>query len=188
MGARPQDNVAPAAKGPRQALLWLLDRRRRYYLLCAASAAVWAIIAYGLAGGGMGRGMWGGLVAAPLIGLVVGAIYNRAYRWSLAGRLAMSLLTLYVAVLGFGLACGVFDCLRGLPGGRPRDSFEVIYQGAWAALYAVTCTGFVALLWPLAQLNHWFVGRLAGRHRQSTRPPDAGRTAPDTARETRRDP
>jgi len=145
----------------------------RYNLLCLASGGVWASIAC-LLGCGMGPPwIWGPIVVSPLIGVVAGAIYLPAYRFPIAGRLAMSLLTLYLSAALFGLAWGITDAVgaMGDAGGR-RNTIEVVYQGLVGTFYGVTFTGFVVLLWPLAHLNHWFVGRFTGHPLTSTGPPD----------------
>lgn len=134
----------------------------RYYALCAASGGAWAIIAYVIGHQAMQRIIWGGMVVSPLIGLGVGALYRPAYRFPAAARFAMSLLTLYVAAALFGLASGLFDAARGLPGGARRITSAVILQDISGTLWGLTFTGYVAVLWPLAHLNHWFVGRLTG--------------------------
>ena len=54
---------------------------RRYYLLFAASEMVWAVIAYLITGGIRGAAFWGGLVSAPIVGIVAGMIYWPVYRY-----------------------------------------------------------------------------------------------------------
>ena len=137
---------------------------KRYALLCAVSGIGWAVIAYFIAGRLGGAALWGGLVTAPLVGVIAGWVYRPVHRWRWPGRLAMSLLTLYLSALLFGLAWGITDALQGLPGGASRSSIGVVYQTIFATLYGVTATGFVVFLWPLAHLNHWLVGHLAGHH------------------------
>ena len=137
---------------------------KRYHLLCAVSGMGWAVIAYYMGGTWRGSAFWGGLVSAPLIGVVVGMIYRPAYRFPFFGRVAMSLLTLYLSAVLFGVAWGVTDAIQGLPGGVPRNTIEVVYQGVAATFFGVTATGFVVFLWPLAHLNHWFVGKFVGGH------------------------
>lgn len=140
--------------------------KSRYYSLCAASGGVWAAIAYVIGHQPLPRGIiWGGIVVSPLIGLAVGAVYRPAYRSSATARVAMSLLTLYVAAALFGLAVGVFDAGQGVYGAGTRSSGEVICQGLVGTVWGLTFTGYVVILWPLAHLNHRLVGRLA-------RPPD----------------
>jgi hypothetical protein len=137
------------------------------WLFCAASGCVWALIAYGLASTQMPRTIWGGLLVAPLVGLAVGALGRAFPERSRGGRLARSLVTLYVAVLLFGLACGLFDVWRGLPNGTARDPGEVVLQSVQAVLWGVTFTGYVLFLWPLAHLNHGLLERF---RRSSDRP------------------
>lgn len=143
---------------------------KRYVLLCAVSGMGWAVIAYFIAGRLGGAALWGGLVTAPLIGVIAGRVYRPVHRWRWPGRLAMSLLTLYLSAVLFGLAWGITDALQGLPGGASRNSIEVVFQTIVATLYGVTATGFVVFLWPLAHLNHWLVGHLAG-HDDVSGPP-----------------
>jgi len=143
---------------------------KRYALLCAVSGIGWAVIAYFIAGRFGGAGLWGGLVTAPLIGVIAGGVYRPAHRWRWPGRLAMSLLTLYLSALLFGLAWGITNSIQGLPGEEPRNSYDVVSQTIFATFYGVTATGFVAFLWPLVHLNHWLVGHLA-RHPAAGGPP-----------------
>ena len=43
---------------------------KRYHLLCAVSGMGWAVVAYYMGGTWRGSAFWGGLVSAPLIGLL----------------------------------------------------------------------------------------------------------------------
>ncbi|MGE4615381.1 MAG: hypothetical protein AAEJ46_13685 [Planctomycetota bacterium] len=151
---------------------------KRYALLCAVSGMGWAVIAYFIAGRLGGAALWGGLVTAPLIGVIAGWVYRPVHHWRWPGRLAMSLLTLYLSALLFGLAWGITDALQGLPGGASRNSIGVVYQTIFATLYGVTATGFVVFLWPLAHLNHWLVGHLAGHH-TAAGPPSSRSGSPE---------
>lgn len=137
---------------------------RHYYLLCATSGLLWAVIAYLIADGWGGAAFWGGFASAPLIGVVAGKIYRPVYRFPFSRRVAMSLLSLYISSTLFGLAWGITDVIQGLPGGVERNLIEVVYEAIAATFYGVTATGFVAFLWPLAHLNHWLVGRCVGHH------------------------
>ncbi|MEC9476779.1 MAG: hypothetical protein VX764_07055 [Planctomycetota bacterium] len=138
-----------------------MARKNRYFLLCVVSGLVWAVIADQIAPSWRGSAFRGGLLSTPLVGVVAGLVYLPAYRFAVAGRVMMSLLTLYLSTLLFGLAWGVTDALQELPGQAMRNSVEVVYQAIAASFYGVTMTGFVLLLWPLAFFNHWLVGRLA---------------------------
>jgi len=129
----------------------------RYYWLSIASGCAWAIIAYVLSFGAFGSNIIGGLVAAPLIGLLVSIIYRPAYKLSKVWQVFLSLGTLYLAVAMFGLAAGFYDAFwRGIPN---RGITEVIFQMVVAAIMGITITGFVVLLWPLAYFNHKLLGR-----------------------------
>ena len=161
----PQHNTDPTDTQNRQ-WPWSSEALRIYLLLCIVSSALWAILAW-LLSGGQSRGLLGGIMAAPLVGLVAGLIYLPAYRWSLAGRVALSLVTLYLGALLFGLACGLWDTLNGIPG-KPRNTVEVVCQNVVMTLYGLTMTGFFAFLWPLAYANHWALGRAAQRTSQLT--------------------
>ena len=151
-----------SADQPARHAPWSSEALRIYFLLCTASSALWTILAWLLIGEYY-RGLLGGIMAAPLIGLVAGLVYLPAYRWSLTARLALSLVTLYLGAILFGLACGAWDALSGIPGKPGRDPIEVVSQNVVMTLYGVTMTGFVAFLWPLAYANHWALGRAAQR-------------------------
>jgi hypothetical protein len=133
-----------------------------YYLLCAVSGCVWAGIAWLIGHKGFGSFLWGGIVASPLIGVIVGLIYRPAYRLSTTKRAWLSLLTLYMAVTLFGLAIAVFDLAFGDPA---RGHMEGILQTTLAVWWGVTLTGYVVVLWPLAYLNHWLLGSMLDLHR-----------------------
>ena len=122
-----------------------------------------AAIAYVIGHQPMPRSIiWGGIAVSPLIGLAVGALYRPANKLSGPARVTMSLFTLYVAAALFGLAAGLLDALLGLPGGKPRQVGEVIYQTIVGTLWGITFTGYVVILWPLAYFNHRLVSRHAG--------------------------
>jgi hypothetical protein len=69
-----------------------------------------------------------------------------------------------------GLAWGISDAARGLPGGA--STLGCVYQGLVATFDGVTFTRFVVFLWPLASLNHWFAGRFTWHPLTSTGTPD----------------
>lgn len=64
------------------------------------------------------------------------------------------------------------ETCRGKIKGLQRNTIPVIFQGLAGTFYGVTATGFVGFLWPLAHLNHWFVGRVARCHLQPLQGPD----------------
>jgi hypothetical protein len=130
-----------------------MEDRMRYYWLSLLSGCVWAAIALILASGAFGELIVGGLIAAPFIGLLVGLLYRPAYRLPKAAQAFGALLTLYLAVALFGLAVGAFDALwRDIP--DRTGTGEVILQAMLAALWGVTFSGYVLLLWPLSFFNH----------------------------------
>jgi len=57
---------------------------KRYVLLCAVSGMGWAVIAYFIAGRLGGAALWGGLVTAPLIGVIAGWVYRTGPSLALA--------------------------------------------------------------------------------------------------------
>ena len=105
---------------------------RHYYLLCATSGLLWAVIAYLIADGWGGAAFWGGFASAPLIGVVAGKIYRPVYRFPFSGRVAMSLLSLYISSTLFGLAWGITDAIKNDVSGTDktthRFSFDVIFS------------------------------------------------------------
>lgn len=128
----------------------------KYQALCAASGVVWAGIAWVIGFTQIPGILWGGLLASPVIGIITGAVYAPAYRRSRWVRALCALGTLYLAVSLFGLAVGVADALRDIPG---RSYGELLLQGVLGTLWGVTFTGYVLILWPPAFANHWFLER-----------------------------
>ena len=129
----------------------------RYYWLSVLSGCIWAAIAYVLSFGAFGPNIVGGLLASPLIGLLIGILYRPAYKFPKVGQVFLSLASLYLAVGMFGLAAGFYDaCWRAIPN---RSISEVILQMMIAAVIGITFTGFVLLLWPLAFFNHRLLSR-----------------------------
>ena len=126
--------------------------KAQYYWMSALCGCGWAGLAYLLSWGVFGFNIVGGLIASPFIGLLVGFIYLPAYRLPKVGQVFVSLALLYLAVALFGLAVGMYDAFwRAIP---DRIQSEVILQSAMAALWGVTFTGYLLLLWPLAFFNH----------------------------------
>jgi len=135
-----------------------MPTRTRLYLFCLASGCIWAGVAYLLGHRALGRIIWGGLLASPVIGLSIGLAVRRFHALSTAGRIVVSLVDLYVAACIFGLAAGVFDVFTG---SVSRNAIEVVLQSIIGVLWGVTFTGYVIFLWPLAYLNHALLWRQA---------------------------
>jgi len=98
----------------------------------------------------------GGMLASPLIGLLIGFIFLPAYKLPKFVQFALSLITLYLAVAMFGVAVGLYDASRNIPN---RIATAVILQSIIAAVMGVTFTGYMLVLWPLAFLNHRLLRR-----------------------------
>jgi len=128
----------------------------KYTALCAASGIVWAGIAWLIGFTQIPGLLWCGLLAAPVIGIITGVVYLPAYRHSRWVRALYALGTLYLAVALFGIAVGVADALRDIPG---RSFGGLLLQGVLGTLWGVTFTGYVIILWPLAFANHGFLER-----------------------------
>ena len=138
------------------------QRRRRLVLLSLASGVAWGLIALGLAYTQLHDAVWGGVAAAPVIGLGVGlAACGFAGRpWWV--RALHALAALYAAAAAFGLGVGLWDLfVMDIPGRRP---LAVVLQSIQAVLWGVTFTGYVLFLWPLSYANHALLVR-AGRRR-----------------------
>ena len=132
---------------------------RKYWLLAALAGGLWGLFAYVLALRFMGRIAWGGVLASPLIGLIVARIYLAMYGRSSRIRWLMALVTLYVAAMLFGLGAGIYDAV---PPVANRLTHAVIVQDVLATLWGVTVSGFVLFLWPLTYATHWLLGRVSG--------------------------
>jgi hypothetical protein len=142
----------------------------KYILVYAASGCVWALIAYVLAGAEGGI-IWGGMVASPVIGVLVGLLVQRLQGLSTGSRAVVSLANLYLAACLFGVAVGVYDLATGVnagPGWR-RIPSAVVMQDVLGILWGLTFTGYFLLLWPLSYVNHALVWNLARRDRRNRR-------------------
>lgn len=132
-------------------------RRTRLLELSLVSGVVWGLIGLALGWTHLPAIVWGGVLAAPLIGLCVGLAVPGFERWSGWGRALHALLALYVAAALFGLGVGLWDLLaRDISGRRPG---AVVLQGVYGVLWGTTFTGYVLLLWPLSYANHALIAR-----------------------------
>jgi hypothetical protein len=122
-----------------------------YLALCALSGLVWAMIVYVLGRAAIGSDIWGGIVASPLIGVAVGLLFRRIRLFTRGWRVFLSLLSLYVGAVLFGLAMSVPDVARAHPDQRP---VALVVENIIGMLWGTTLTGYVLFLWPLAYLNH----------------------------------
>ena len=155
-------------------------RYRNAMIRSAISGVIWgaiAILMVMIVGGrfeSLHRVAWGhrgGLLAAPLIGLMVG-LSSRLFRErGLAGRILISLATLYTSAFLFMLA----SSLTALGAGELRQtSLSTAFFDSWnAAVAGITWTGFVVLLGPLAFWNHLWVSRGCVSSTPRSRVPDS---------------
>jgi hypothetical protein len=124
----------------------------------ALSGVGWGLIAYAVGRGIFGRHIWGGVLAAPLIGILIGQLargVDEEPRWI---QIVMSLLQLYVAAACFGAAVTLSGLiLLGLP--RDRALSETLFGTVWIIVWGLTFSGYALVLWPLSLLNHRLVWR-----------------------------
>ena len=131
--------------------------------MSAASGVVWAVIGLIVAWIGNQPHMSlresvvvtaGGAVAAPLIGILMGAA-SRLFGGMPAGiRVVIAGGSLYVAVFLFVVASGLFSSV--LHGRMPQQFWTNSFGVAWVSL---VWTGFFVVLWPLSYANHTLVAR-----------------------------
>ena len=132
-----------------------------YWLLCGASGLVWSLIHPAL----------GGLLHAPfqprmilagaLVGLVVGVIARPWIKAQFPVLIYGSLFNLYVAGALFGFLSMLDEWLSGrVPRGTTfAQALDLSWQCAVRTDVAMTLSMAVVVLWPLAFLNHFVIGR-----------------------------
>jgi hypothetical protein len=129
-----------------------------------ASGCVWALIGLGVTFIGnqpiitlrqAAFTVAGGFIAAPLIGLLMGAVSRPFGHMPIGTRVLVAGASLYVAVLLFVIASGLFSALW--YGRMPRNFWFNCVGIAWASL---VWTWFFIVLWPLAYANHALISRL----------------------------
>jgi FtsH-binding integral membrane protein len=104
----------------------------------------------------------GGIVAAPLIGLLIGSISRRFSDLGGLPRLWIALGNLYFATYLFLLASGVGQVLHGWITERHVQTVQqvLVVNPLMGALWGLTYTGFVIVLLPLSYWNHALIGRV----------------------------
>jgi hypothetical protein len=128
--------------------------------LALLAGVVWGVIGLLLASTALGTSVWGGVAIAPVIGLVIGYAF-RGFRDQGPGvRIALALVSLYLAAGLFGLAAGIADAARPIPN---RDPVAVVVQSVVGVWWGITFTGYLVVLWPLAYLTHTLLGRASPR-------------------------
>lgn len=124
--------------------------------LSALSGCGWGLIAYFIGHAAFGHGIWGGIVAAPLIGVLIGHLSKSIEEKPRPVQVVASLLDLYLAAICFAAATAVFDLAWG-PRHVPFPA--VLMQHVLAVLWGLTLTGYFLVLWPLSFFNHRLVWR-----------------------------
>jgi hypothetical protein len=125
--------------------------RRVLHLLLAGS--LWGGLAWLLGAKAFGPVIWAGILASPLIGLLVGWITQEAFeRLSGVWRGLIVLASVYLGATFFGLAVGIYDWFARHHGIRLLP--VVLVQDVAATWWGVTVTGFILMFWPLAYLTH----------------------------------
>lgn len=120
------------------------------------AGALWGLLAWGLGGKAYGAGLWGGLAAAPFIGVVICAALQGRFEGAVGWRRwAVALVSLYLGATLFALAVGVADAATAH---ASRGAVEVVLEAVVGTWWGVTLTGFLIALWPLAYLTHIVLG------------------------------
>lgn len=119
---------------------------------------VWGAIAYVIGASHVHRPIWGGVIASPAIGVVVGLCFGRLWDGSFGRRVLVALLSLYLAASLFGVGVGVYDAMRDVPG---RAGLEVVIEWVLAILWGLTVGGWFVVLWPLTYATHRVLSRIA---------------------------
>ncbi len=131
--------------------------------MSVASGCVWALI--GLTVAFLGNlpsitlrqaalSVAGGVIAAPVIGLLMGAVSKTFQRMPVEIRILIAGGSLYLGALLFVIASRLFSSL--LYGRMARDFWINSVGVAWAGL---VLTWFFVVLWPLAYANHALISR-----------------------------
>jgi hypothetical protein len=133
----------------------------RVVLFSLLSAAVWATLVVALARP-LGSVLWGGVMAAPVIGLAAGFASALFPSSGIVRRALFSLVSLYAAAAFFGLAMGVYDLALGPNAGAgwQRVPSGVVIQAMLGTLWGLTFGGYLVLFWPLSYANHLLIWRL----------------------------
>ncbi len=124
------------------------------------AGALWGLLAWGLGARAYGPGLWGGVVAAPFIGVAVAAGLQARFEYASGWQRWLTALgSLYLGATLFALAVGITGALTGSP---TRNPLEVVWEAVLGTWWGVTLTGFLIALWPLAYLTHIVLGYADG--------------------------
>ena len=124
------------------------------YIVSAILGACWALVACLAGEFRMSPPVWASVTASPFIGILMGHVGARFWRTAPPRRVAIALLTLYLATALFGFAA---DVRMWIDGAAPRRFFM---ENAYILVWGVTWSGWVIFFWPLAYLSHTLVDRI----------------------------
>lgn len=126
-----------------------------YVILSVLVGCLWGAIGYAVAHQALGPPIWGGVVAAPFIGLAIAFVFRGFRERSPGAKLALSLVSLYLATGLFALAVGLTDAARPIV---HRNGGAVVLQTIFAIWWGTTFTIFLPALWVLAYFTHALLG------------------------------
>jgi hypothetical protein len=147
-----------------------MQRTKKLVAYSLISGCVWAAIGLAIAWlvspvspvrtplGEVPRTFGGGLVAAPVIGVLIGRMSRNFLAFRRPTRLAIALANVYLASLLFLMAVNLPRLFEGHVA-RPRVFSALISGPIFGAIFGLTYTGFVLVLWPLSYANHSLIGR-----------------------------
>jgi hypothetical protein len=137
----------------------LTRQEKIYYLLSAISGILWGGLAYFLGHKLMYPFICGGAIVSPLIGLLIGYVSRSFRREDYLRNAFISLGSLYVSAVLFGISCGFYDLLTRF--WLNRDPIEVVFQAV--APMVIGTTMFIAFLWPLSAITHLTICSLSSK-------------------------
>ena len=123
-------------------------------MLSAASGVVWALIAWFIGNETFSDRIWGGLIMAPWIGILIGRLSRPMQskpRWV---QIVGSLFYLYLAAACFAVGMAV---LSPAMGARTVTFSAALIQHVVAVAWGLTFGGYALVLWPLSFFNHRLV-------------------------------
>ena len=114
----------------------------------------WGVLALLINLAFLDRILWGGVIVAPLIGLLMGLIARPVHHWPVALRVIVAIFSLFVAAGLFGAAAGLT---------APSDAYslgESLLGVAMSVMVGIIIFPLWVVLIPAAVINHYLLGRL----------------------------
>ena len=141
--------------------------------LSIASGVMWALIAWFIGHRVFGSRIWGGIIMAPLIGILIGRLASPLHDRSRRVHIAASLFYLYVAAACFAISMAFSSALLAP---HTVSLSTTLIEHLLAVLWGLTFGGYALVLWPLSFVNHRLVWQAdAG---QIPAPPEVRTTSP----------